>query len=136
MLDHLEDLNERTFLGLILCFLCFYEEFFIIFFFCNILRINPWLVVQNLARRTCTFQSSQHHFAGGPNIEKIKQFKRLSCCGMIEPCWVSTQQEDFWDLGRNTLVNFLAVYGLRTSKRKTELIACAFLAVELQLSII
>ena len=49
---------------------------------------------------------------------------------------MSTQQEDFWDLGRNTLVNFLAVYGLTTSKRKTELIACAFWAVELQLSII
>ena len=49
---------------------------------------------------------------------------------------MSTQQEDFWHLGRNTLVNFLAVHGLRTSKRKAELIACAFLAVELKLSII
>ena len=44
--------------------------------------------------------------------------------------------QGFWDLGRNTLVDFLAVYGLRTSRRKAELIACAFLAVELKLSII
>ena len=64
------------------------------------------------------------------------QFKHLSCCGLSEPCWVSTQQEDFWDLGRNTLVDFLAVYGLRTSRRKAELIARAFLAVELKLPII
>ena len=49
---------------------------------------------------------------------------------------MSTQQEDFWHLGRNTLVNFLAVHGLRISRRKAELIACAFLAVELKLSII
>ena len=33
-------------------------------------------------------------------------------------------------------MDFLAVYGLRTSRRKAELIACAFLAVELKLSII
>ena len=44
--------------------------------------------------------------------------------------------QDFWDLGRNTLVDFLAVYGLRTSRRKAELIARAFLAVELKLPII
>ena len=50
--------------------------------------------------------------------------------------WVSTQQEDFWDLGRNTLMDFLAVYGLRRSGRKAELIAHAFLAVELKLPII
>ena len=46
--------------------------YFYFYFFCNILRINPWLVVQNLTRHTCAFQSSQHHFAGGPNTEKIK----------------------------------------------------------------
>ena len=44
--------------------------------------------------------------------------------------------QGFWDLGRNTLVDFLAVYGLRTSRRKAELIARAFLAVELKLPII
>ena len=44
--------------------------------------------------------------------------------------------QDFWDLGRNTLVDFLAVYGLRTSRRKAELIARVFLAVELKLPII
>ena len=50
---------------------------------------------------------------------------------------MSSQQEDFWDLGRNTLVDFLPVYGLRTSGRKArELIAYAFLAVELKLPII
>ena len=49
---------------------------------------------------------------------------------------MSTQQDDFWVLGRNTSVDFLAVYGLRTSRRKAELIALAFLAVELKLPII
>ena len=48
--------------------------------------------------------------------------------------------QDFWDLGRNalgnTLVDFLAVYGLKTSGGKTETVAHAFLAVELKLPII
>ena len=44
--------------------------------------------------------------------------------------------EDFWDLGRNTLMDFLAVYRLKTSGGKVELAAHAFLAVELKLSII
>ena len=38
---------------------------------------------------------------------------------------------DFWDLGRNTLVDFLAVYRLKTSGEKAELVANAYLAVEL-----
>ena len=42
----------------------------------------------------------------------------------------------FWDLGRNTLVDFHAVYGLKTSRGKAELIAHAFLDVELKLPII
>ena len=37
---------------------------------------------------------------------------------------------------RNTLVNFLAVYRLKTSGGKAELVAHAFLAVELKLPII
>ena len=48
---------------------------------------------------------------------------------------MSTQEDDFWDLGRNILVDFL-VYALRTSGRKAELIARACLAVELKLFII
>ena len=44
--------------------------------------------------------------------------------------------QDFWDLGRNTLVDFLAVYGLKTSVGKAELVARAFLAVELKLPIV
>ena len=36
------------------------------------------------------------------------------------------------DLGRNTLGDFLAIYGLKTGG-KAELVACAFLAVELKL---
>ena len=44
--------------------------------------------------------------------------------------------QDFWDLGRNTLVDFLAVYRPKTSRRKAELAAHAFLAVELKLPII
>ena len=43
--------------------------------------------------------------------------------------------QDFWDLGRNALVNFL-VYGLKISGGKAELFAHAFLAVELKLRII
>ena len=44
--------------------------------------------------------------------------------------------QDFCVLGRNTLVDYLAVYGLKTSGGKAELVACAFLAVELKLPII
>ena len=44
--------------------------------------------------------------------------------------------QDFCDLGRNTLVDYLAVYGFKTSGDKAELVACAFLAVELKLPII
>ena len=44
--------------------------------------------------------------------------------------------QDFLDLGRNTLVDFLALYRLKTSGGKAELAAHAFLAVELQLPII
>ena len=44
--------------------------------------------------------------------------------------------QDFWDLGRHTLVDFLAVYGLKTSVGKADLVAHAFLAVELKLAII
>ena len=42
--------------------------------------------------------------------------------------------QDFWDLGRHALVNFLAVYRLKTSGGKAELVAHAFLAVELKLN--
>ena len=41
----------------------------------------------------------------------------------------------FWDLGRNALVDFLAVRGLKTSGGKAELVPRAFLAVELKLPI-
>ena len=41
--------------------------------------------------------------------------------------------QDFWDLGRHTLVDFLAVYRLKTSGGKAELVAHAVLAVELKL---
>ena len=44
--------------------------------------------------------------------------------------------QDFMDLGRNTLVDFLAVYRLKISEGKAELAARAFLVVELKLSII
>ena len=44
--------------------------------------------------------------------------------------------QDFWDLGRNTLVDFLAVYGLKTLAGKSALVAHAFLAVELKLPIV
>ena len=44
--------------------------------------------------------------------------------------------QDFWDLGRNTLVEFLAIYGLKTSGGKAELVARVFLAAELKLPII
>ena len=44
--------------------------------------------------------------------------------------------QDFWDLGRNTLVDFLAVHGLKTSGGKAELVARVFLAVELKSPII
>ena len=43
--------------------------------------------------------------------------------------------QDFWDLGRNTLVDFLAVYRLKTSGGKAERVAHAFLVVELKLPI-
>ena len=43
--------------------------------------------------------------------------------------------QDFWDLGRNTLVDFLAVYRLKTPGGKAERVAHAFLAVELKLPI-
>ena len=42
----------------------------------------------------------------------------------------------FWDLGRHTLVDFHAVYELKTSRGKAELIAHAFFDVELKLPII
>ena len=54
---------------------------------------------------------------------------------MSDPHWTSTLQ-DFWDLGRNTLVDFLAVYGLKTLAGKSALVAHAFLAVELKLPIV
>ena len=41
--------------------------------------------------------------------------------------------QDFWDLGRNTLVDFLAVYGLKTSGGKAKRVAHVILAVELKL---
>ena len=44
--------------------------------------------------------------------------------------------QDFWDLGRNTLVNFLAVRRLKTSGRQAELVTRAFLPVQLKLPII
>ena len=44
--------------------------------------------------------------------------------------------QDFWDLGRNVLVDYLAVRGLRTSGTRAELVARAFSAAELQLPII
>ena len=44
--------------------------------------------------------------------------------------------QDFCDLARNTLVNFLAVHGLKTSGGKSKLVPHAFLAVELKLTII
>ena len=44
--------------------------------------------------------------------------------------------QDLWDLGRNTLADFLAVYGLKTSGGKAELVARVFFAVELKLFII
>ena len=39
--------------------------------------------------------------------------------------------QDFWDLGRNALEDFLAVYGLKTSRENVELVAGPFLAVGL-----
>ena len=44
--------------------------------------------------------------------------------------------QDFWNLGRNTLVDFLAVYRLKILGGKAELVARAFLVVELKLPII
>ena len=44
--------------------------------------------------------------------------------------------QDFWDLAKNTLVDFLAVHRLKTSGGKSKLVAHAFLAVELRLPII
>ena len=44
--------------------------------------------------------------------------------------------QDFWDLGGNSLIDFLATYGLKTSGGKAELDAPAILAVELKLPII
>ena len=41
--------------------------------------------------------------------------------------------QDFSDLGRNTLVDFLAVYGLKTLGGKAERVARVILAVELKL---
>ena len=41
--------------------------------------------------------------------------------------------QDFWDLGRNTLVDFLTVYGLKTSGGKPELVVRALLALKLKL---
>ena len=41
--------------------------------------------------------------------------------------------QNFWDLGRNTLVDFLAARGLKISGGKTELAARAFTAVEIKL---
>ena len=47
-----------------------------------------------------------------------------------------SELQDFWGLGRNTLVDFLAVYGLKTSVGKAELVVRGFLAVALKLPII
>ena len=93
--------------------------------------------MQILKGHKYTFQSSQCHFAGGANTvnyekKQNRQFKHLSCCGLTDLCWVSTLQ-DFWDLARNTSVDFLAVHGLKTSGGKSEL---AVFAVELKLPII
>ena len=44
--------------------------------------------------------------------------------------------QDFWDLGRNTLLDFLAVYGLKTWGENAGFVAQAFLTVELKLPII
>ena len=54
---------------------------------------------------------------------------------MSDPHWTSTLQ-DFGDLWRNTLVDFVAVYGLKTSAGKSALVAHAFLAVGLKLPIV
>ena len=43
--------------------------------------------------------------------------------------------QDFWDLGRNILVDFLAVYRLKAPGGKAERVAHAFLAVELKFPI-
>ena len=49
LLDHLKDLDESIFLGL---FYVFRRSYFM--FFCNFLRIIPWLVVQKLTGHKCT----------------------------------------------------------------------------------
>ena len=44
--------------------------------------------------------------------------------------------QDIWDLASITLVDFLAVSGLKTLAKKAELVVPTFLAVELKLLII
>ena len=47
-----------------------------------------------------------------------------------------SKYEDFLELGRNSLVDFLAVRGLNTSGKKIELVAPAFAAVDMKLPIL
>ena len=56
---------------------------------------------------------------------------------MKYPCWLSTLQ-DFCDPGKNTFSfsGFSCSAWTQTSGGKVELVACAFLAVELKLPII
>ena len=114
--------------------------------FCNFLRINPQLVVQKL------IGPQKHHFivrdaiffAGGantvPNSEKKcnRQFKHRAAVNKLFKMAMLTEDtaQDFWDLGKNTFSFSGFSLQYMDSGGKAELVACAFLAVELKLPVI
>ena len=114
--------------------------------FCNFLRINPQLVVQKL------IGPQKHHFivrdaiffAGGantvPNSEKKcnRQFKHRAAVNKLFKMAMLTEDtaQDFWDLGKNTFSFSGFSLQYMDSGGKAELVACAFLAVELKLPVL
>ena len=90
--------------------------------------------------------SARHHFGDhdamgrgarwGQTRQILRKNKITSSSGKLFKIAKRSTLQNFWDLGRTTLVGFLVVRGLKTSGGKAELVADAFSAVELKLLVI
>ena len=86
--------------------------------------------------RKTAFQRSRRHGAWGKvgqTRQILRKNKITSSSGKLFKIAKRSTLQNFWDLGRTTLVGFLVVRGLKTSGGKAELVADAFSAVELKL---
>ena len=85
--------------------------------------------------RKTSFQRSRRHGAWGKvgqTRQILRKNKITSSSGKLFKIAKRSTLQNFWDLGRTTLVGFLVVRGLKTSG-EAELVADAFSAVELKL---